>query len=321
MTRGRPRRRHRGERTPLLPRDRKARRRVELLGGAACLLFAAATVGVFLLPTLQQFALRSAHVSAVISSVLVELVNSDRAAHGLGALQRSEALDRIARAKAEDMAHKGYFAHTSPEGKDSWYWFAEGGYEFVHAGENLAVDFADSGDVEKAWMESPSHRENILDGTYTEIGIATARGTYQGRETTFVVQVFGTPRSARAGAPAAPTLVSAEPVPDLARGTGSQVLGTSSDDGRTETSVEAADVPFWAYALALPRDTLRYLYYALALLVLFALAADTGLEFGRHHAKRAWRAGFLLATMATLFLLADHLFFAEPALAVARHAL
>ena len=47
-----------------------------------------------------------------------------------------------AQAKADDMATKGYFAHTSPDGKNSWYWFKQAGYTFTYAGENLALDFS-----------------------------------------------------------------------------------------------------------------------------------------------------------------------------------
>jgi hypothetical protein len=132
-------------------------------------------------------------LSAVIASVLVEGTNFDRSAQGLNTLTTSEALTRIAQMKADDMAAKGYFAHVSPEGVTPWHWFQEGGYTFTYAGENLAVDFTESADVERAWMNSPKHRENILGTQFTEIGIATATGTYQGRPTIFVAQMFGTP--------------------------------------------------------------------------------------------------------------------------------
>jgi hypothetical protein len=63
----------------------------------------------------------------------------------------------------------------------------------VHAGENLAIHFTDSGDVVQAWMDSPTHRANIMNGNYTEIGVGTAEGTYEGFDTVYVVQLFGTP--------------------------------------------------------------------------------------------------------------------------------
>src|SRR4029079_16600268 len=123
---------------------------------------------------LQRFALRSPETAAVISAVLVDLANGDRAQHGYGTLTLNSTHVAAAQAKANDMAAKGYFAHVSPDGTDPWHWFKEAGYQFDYAGENLAVNFVDSGDVNDAWMNSPTHRDNILNPHYTEIGIATA---------------------------------------------------------------------------------------------------------------------------------------------------
>jgi hypothetical protein len=129
----------------------------------------------------------------ILSNVLVDQTNVERQETGLYGLQVNELLQRAAQLKAEDMAAKGYFAHTTPDGKTPWYWLEQAGYVFAAAGENLAVNFVDSEDVTEAWMESPKHKENILNGGFTEIGIATAKGTYKGKETTFVVQFFGRP--------------------------------------------------------------------------------------------------------------------------------
>ncbi len=152
-----------------------------------------AVLGVFTFAALDTYLLKSSSLAAVISAVLVDLTNGDRSGDNLAGLRVSPALTAAAQAKADDMALHSYFAHTSPDGKNSWYWFRQAGYTFLYAGENLAVDFSDSVDVENAWMNSPSHRENILNEHFTEIGIATAEGTYDGHPTTFVVQMFGTP--------------------------------------------------------------------------------------------------------------------------------
>ena len=132
-------------------------------------------------------------VGAVISSVLVDLTNGDRKDNNLQGLTVSPVLQKAAQMKADDMAAKGYFAHESPEGVTPWHWFKEAGYSFSFAGENLAVYFSDSAELEKAWMNSPSHRANILNSYFTEIGIGIAKGVYQGKETVFVVQEFGRP--------------------------------------------------------------------------------------------------------------------------------
>ena len=133
--------------------------------------------------------------AAVLPAVLVDLTNNVRKTSGEGLLARNPTLDKAAQMKANDMATNGYFAHTSPEGITPWYWFSKAGYHFVYAGENLAVDFSESNAVENAWLNSPTHRANIMNKNFSEIGIATAEGYYNGRYTTFVVQEFGKPIS------------------------------------------------------------------------------------------------------------------------------
>ena len=320
--------------TPLLPRGKKERRRVEFLGAAAITLFLLLIVGSFFAASLQKFALRSPSIAAVVSALLVELANGDRGTYGLASLDLNPRLVAVAQAKANDMAAKEYFAHVSPQGLDPWHWFKEEGYSYEHAGENLAVDFSDSGDVERAWMASPTHRDNILSARYTEIGIASAQGMYEGRPTTFVVQVFASPASSGNASLAVETVpefvggVLSEEAPPHAQVLGSSVPPIEHSEakptGMTEPGVAAAlaeatslGVPAWGYILGFPRDVLRYTYYILGLLIILALAIDTGLEFRSHHKKRAMKAGLLLACMAVLFVIADYAFFAEPVLAFA----
>lgn len=132
-------------------------------------------------------------VSAIYGSVLVGLTNKDRATQNISELKVNPLLEKAAQAKADDMAKNGYFSHNTPDGKTPWYFIKESGYKYVYAGENLAVNFVDSDEVHKAWMNSPTHRLNIVNPRYTEIGIATSTGTYKGRAAIFVVQMFGTP--------------------------------------------------------------------------------------------------------------------------------
>lgn len=132
-------------------------------------------------------------VSTILPAVIVELTNDERAHGAIGTLTRSTVLDSAAKLKAEDMAKNAYFAHYSPSGVSPWFWFDKVSYNFIHAGENLAIHFSDSGDVVDAWMDSPTHRANIMNGNFTEIGVGTAKGQYEGESTVFVVQLFGTP--------------------------------------------------------------------------------------------------------------------------------
>ena len=131
--------------------------------------------------------------AAIFASALVDETNQNRVSGDLGDLTPNTLLVKAAQLKADDMAAKGYFAHNTPDGKTPWYWFDQAGYDYAAAGENLAVNFTDSSDVTHAWMASPSHRANIMNGNYTEIGIATARGLYKGKDAIFVVEEFGRP--------------------------------------------------------------------------------------------------------------------------------
>jgi len=136
---------------------------------------------------------RSDMTSAVLPAVLIDLTNNARESNGVSLLARNSTLDKAAQMKANDMATLSYFAHTSPSGLTPWHWFAKANYVFSYAGENLAIDFSESVDVKNAWLDSPTHKANILNSKFTEIGIATAEGYYNGHPTTYVVQMFGKP--------------------------------------------------------------------------------------------------------------------------------
>lgn len=133
--------------------------------------------------------------AAVLPSALTTLANADREVYALPVLAEDPLLAQAAQRKADDMASRGYFAHISPDGTSFRDILNGVGYNFSYAGENLAVDFSESIDVEKAWMNSPTHRANILKGEYTHVGYGVARGMYEGREVTFVAQFFATKRA------------------------------------------------------------------------------------------------------------------------------
>lgn len=141
-----------------------------------------------------------AFLAAVFPAVLGDLTNIEREKNNLSDLATNPMLDQAANLKAHDMAAKGYFAHTSPEGKTPWYWLDQVGYDFDYAGENLAINFKDSEDVTRAWMNSPDHRANIEKTAYTEMGTGIATGMYKGAETIFVAQVYARPAKAIAAA-------------------------------------------------------------------------------------------------------------------------
>ncbi len=130
-------------------------------------------------------------MAAVLPSVVVNYANNDRHKASEFSLKENPLLVKAAELKAKDMATRGYFSHEGPNGETPWTWLDKVGYAYVYAGENLAVNFFDSADVHRAWMNSPAHRENLLDKKFTEIGVGMAPGKFEGRDSIYVVEFFG----------------------------------------------------------------------------------------------------------------------------------
>lgn len=131
--------------------------------------------------------------SNIDTKSLIQLTNIEREKNGLSSVTENTELDQAAAAKGQNMLAENYWAHFAPSGKSPWDFIQAAGYKFSYAGENLARNFYNSPDVVAAWMASPSHRENILNSHYVDIGMAVVQGTLQGEQTTLVVQEFGTP--------------------------------------------------------------------------------------------------------------------------------
>ena len=142
----------------------------------------------------------SGFLASVLPAVLSSLTNQNRIDNNVAPLTENPLLDQAATLKAQDMAAKGYFSHVSPvDGKTPWYWFDLVGYQYDAAGENLAINFSDSQAVDTAWMNSPTHRANILKGEYTQFGTGIASGTYEGHQTIFIAQDFARPHASAGG--------------------------------------------------------------------------------------------------------------------------
>ena len=123
---------------------------------------------------------------------LTNLINQSRQEAGIQPLIENKKLDLAAKLKAEDMVQKGYFSHQSPEGITPWYWFKVIGYNYKYAGENLAIGFFDSQALYSAWLNSASHRDNLLNPKYKEVGTAVLSG-FGPNNAIVVVQLFGNP--------------------------------------------------------------------------------------------------------------------------------
>jgi uncharacterized protein YkwD len=118
----------------------------------------------------------------VVRSTLCVL-NAERARHGLRPLRLDRRLSRAARGHSEDMARHDYFDHTSRDGASFIDRIRRTGYLAGARGwrvaENIAWGTAHLSSpraITRAWMNSPGHRANILDGSYREIGIGVASG-------------------------------------------------------------------------------------------------------------------------------------------------
>src|SRR3972149_542290 len=102
---------------------------------------------------------------------IIEIVNIKRKEVNIGPLIVSAELSEAATKKASDMFSQNYWAHVSPTGITPWVFITQSGYDYVYAGENLAKSFNTSEEVVEAWMNSQTHRANILKPEYTDIGI------------------------------------------------------------------------------------------------------------------------------------------------------
>lgn len=131
--------------------------------------------------------------SEITAQKVFDQTNQQRADLGLSALKYNTLLSQSATQKAQDMFASNYWAHTSPGGKTPWDFFKSVGYQYSVAGENLARDFYDTESLMNAWMNSPTHKANIINSKYQEIGIGVVNGTLNGVKTTLVIQHFATP--------------------------------------------------------------------------------------------------------------------------------
>jgi uncharacterized protein YkwD len=120
------------------------------------------------------------------AQALADGVNAERAKHGLPALRRSAALDRVAYAKAADMAARSYFGHTDPDGvtfedrMHAWNW------PTAYVAENIAFD-SNEARAQAAFVNSPPHYSNQIDPRERDIGVAVVT---VGNDETFFVEDF-----------------------------------------------------------------------------------------------------------------------------------
>ena len=110
---------------------------------------------------------------------VIRLVNEIRVENGLKPLMANWELSRIARYKSEDMSNNRYFSHTSPTYGTPFQMIKAFGLSYRSAGENIAYGYGVPAAVVNGWMNSSGHRANILNASYTQIGVGyCASGNY-----------------------------------------------------------------------------------------------------------------------------------------------
>lgn len=133
-----------------------------------------------------------AQSSAVESGTLMALINQERTRRNLASLPAHPALVTAAAAKSQDMIDRDYFAHVDPDGNYVWGRIIAAGYTpYKILGENLAIDFSTSEGMIKAWLDSPTHRANLLHPEFVHQGLTALYGDYQGRYTNLTASLFG----------------------------------------------------------------------------------------------------------------------------------
>jgi hypothetical protein len=131
-----------------------------------------------------------AWMSEVMTDRVLELINKERTEENVPSLAINPILSQSALNKANDMLAKNYFDHFSPDGKKPWDFIDRNQYEYLFVGENLAMNFTSAESVNTALMNSPSHKKNIMNSRYNEVGLAIVSGEINGEKTNILVEMF-----------------------------------------------------------------------------------------------------------------------------------
>lgn len=131
--------------------------------------------------------------SSIESASLMEKVNRERQNRNIPPLFVTEKLNSAATAKTNDMFARDYFDHVDPDGSYVWPLISAAGYgPYKLLGENLAIDFSSEDGIVRAWLNSPSHRNNMLNSEFADQGMSARFGDFETRYTSLVTNLFGT---------------------------------------------------------------------------------------------------------------------------------
>ena len=124
-------------------------------------------------------------------SELINLINAERASHGLGPVRMSNVLMQVARAHSQDMIDRDFFDHVNPDGWGPRDRLDNAGYNWMTYGENIGAGYSSAELMSNGWMNSSGHRANMLNTEVTEIGVAYVAGGFYGH---YWTALFATPR-------------------------------------------------------------------------------------------------------------------------------
>ena len=131
---------------------------------------------------------------AALQQEVLQLTNVERVAGGCGPVTLDATLNSVADGHTEDMAANAYFSHTGLDGSAPFDRVQASGYPARGAGENIAQGQPNAASVVEGWMNSPGHRENILNCAWTELGVGYATGEISSTPNVppvYWAQVFG----------------------------------------------------------------------------------------------------------------------------------
>lgn len=176
------------DKTLISKKDNNALLRPQIIGILAVILLLV-KVGISL------FTPKSVEVRASDLTVanILNAVNEQRTLRNITTLSTNSKLSWAAQYKADDMQARHYFAHKDPDGNFIWNKIVEAGYApYSQLGENLAIEFYDTESLVSAWMNSPTHRENLLNQGFKDQGMGLSLGApSQGQYYSAIANTFG----------------------------------------------------------------------------------------------------------------------------------
>lgn len=159
---------------------------------ALALLVVSLLLGLEAIKNWEQSKIHGSFTNLSVEEIVIA-TNQQRADQGVKPLKLDPLLSQAAFRKAEDMMAQGVFDHYYEKGQqtiDPWQFILESGYAYLHAGENLARNFSSSQEVVEAWMNSPTHRDNLLADRYQDVGVAVIESADNKETSVLVVQLL-----------------------------------------------------------------------------------------------------------------------------------